>query len=118
MIDIKLTGQRIKELCSQKGITVKQIQKELNIGAFQSIYNWFSGKTLPTLDNFYYLSKILNVPMESMLIEKPARKSDSSKGIIGWQRTQNLVFDIDVVQIEPMWFGMRMYQYWGNYIKM
>ena len=48
-IDMKQTGKRIKQLCHERGITVKIIQGELNIGAFQSIYNWFSGKTLPSL---------------------------------------------------------------------
>lgn len=31
MIDLKSTGQRMKYFCSQRGITVKQIQKELNL---------------------------------------------------------------------------------------
>lgn len=45
------------------------IQEELDIGAFQSIYNWFSGKTLPSLDNMYRLSKLLNVAMEDMIVD-------------------------------------------------
>lgn len=70
MIDAKRTGRRIKEACDSQGITVKQIQRELNIGSFQSIYNWFQGKTLPTLDNLYALSKLLGVSMESMIVEQ------------------------------------------------
>lgn len=70
MIDAKRTGRRIKETCDKKGITVKQIQQELNIGSFQSIYSWFQGKTLPTLDNLYALSKLLKVSMESMIVEQ------------------------------------------------
>lgn len=68
-IDMKKTGKRIKRLCDERGITVKIIQEELNIGAFQSIYNWFSGKTLPSLDNMYRLSKMLNVAMEDMIVD-------------------------------------------------
>ena len=66
-IDMKKTGSKIKRLCKEKNITVKDIQKELGIGAFQSVYDWFSGKSLPSLDNFFYLSKLLKVRMEDMI---------------------------------------------------
>lgn len=66
-IDMKKTGAKIKALCKERNITVKDIQKELYIGAFQSVYDWFSGKTLPSVDNLYRLSKLLNVRMEDMI---------------------------------------------------
>lgn len=72
MIDMQKTGQRIKETCDNQGITVRQIQDELKIGSFQSIYSWFHGKTLPSLDNFYALCKLLDVSMESMIVELEA----------------------------------------------
>ena len=70
MIDMKRTGQRIKETCDREGITVKQIQMELNIGSFQSVYSWFHGRTLPSLDNFYALCRLLHVSMDSMIVPK------------------------------------------------
>lgn len=70
MIDMKLTGCRIRQECRKQGITVKQIQEKLHIGSFQSVYNWFCGKTLPSVDNLLELSKLLHVPMESLLIEE------------------------------------------------
>lgn len=70
MIDMKKTGQRIKNVCDKQGVTVKDIQKELHIGSFQSIYNWFQGKTLPSLDNLYALCKFLCVSMDSMIVEQ------------------------------------------------
>lgn len=69
-IDVKRTGRKMKEICRQKGITVKTIQKELYIGSFQSIYAWFSGKTLPSLDNMYRLSRLLGVPMEALIVDE------------------------------------------------
>lgn len=66
-IDMKKTGTKIKALCKLRHITVKDIQRELCISAHQSVYDWFSGKTLPSLDNMYRLSKLLNVHMEDML---------------------------------------------------
>lgn len=70
MIDMRKTGQRIKETCDNQGITVRQIQDELNIGSFQSVYSWFHGKTLPSLDNFCALCKLLHVSMDSMIVEQ------------------------------------------------
>ena len=69
-IDMKKTGERIKYLCEKEGVTVRQIQEKLHIGAFQSVYNWFEGKTLPSLDNLYRLSKLLNLPMEDIIVDK------------------------------------------------
>lgn len=68
-IDVKQTGRRIKETCAQKGLTVKKIQEELYIGSFQSVYAWFSGKSLPNLDNMYRLSRLLGLPMEALIVD-------------------------------------------------
>ncbi len=70
VIDMKRTGKRLKAKCDRQGVTVRQIQEKLHIGSFQSVYSWFQGKTLPSLDNFYALAKLLGVPMESMIVEK------------------------------------------------
>lgn len=112
MIDLKLTGRRMRELCSQKGITVKQIQKELSIGAFQSVYNWFNGKTLPTLDNFFYLSKMLNVSMESMLVEEPVKKTKNCIAKFCEDRKDNLIINVDLIELDPVRLRARLYQYW------
>ena len=79
-IDMEATGNQIRMCCKQKGITVKDIQETLKIGAFQSIYNWFNGKTLPSLDNFYALSKLLNIPIDKMIVgmdKKEERNADT-----------------------------------------
>lgn len=80
MIDTKLTGERIKTVCKIKGITVRQIQEELHIGAYQSVYGWFHGQALPSLDNFYELSKLLHVPMESLIVEERKNRRDKRLG--------------------------------------
>ena len=67
-VDARKTGRRMKELCRRRNISVKDIQEDLLIGAFQSIYAWFSGKSLPSLENLYRLSRLLNVPMDWMIV--------------------------------------------------
>ena len=67
-IDMKQTGKKIKTLCNQHSMTVKRIKEALYLCSLQSIYAWFSGKTLPSLDNLYLLSKLLKVSIDEMLI--------------------------------------------------
>lgn len=73
-IDVKRTGQRIKEICKYKNISVKDIQENLFIGSFQAIYAWFSGKSLPSLDNLYRLSRLLDVSMDSLIVGQEEKK--------------------------------------------
>ena len=67
MIDTKKTGQTIKRIMIENGYTVKDLQHYLRLEAPQSVYNWFYGKSLPTLDNLYALSELFKVPVDEML---------------------------------------------------
>ncbi len=68
VIDITKTGQNIKWLMQLKGFTVKDIQEFLGLSAPQSIYHWFDGRNLPTIDNLYALSELFQVPIDAMLV--------------------------------------------------
>ena len=70
VIDAKRTGSWIRYLCKCKNLTVKDIQRNLHIASNQAIYDWFNGKTLPSLNNMYALSRLVNVPMEQMLLSE------------------------------------------------
>lgn len=70
VIDSKKTGKQIKMECKKQGFTVKDIQEFLQIGAAQSVYDWFRGKSLPALDNMLALSHLLGVPMEKLIVSK------------------------------------------------
>lgn len=61
------TGERIKELCDKKKIGIKVIVKYLSISE-RSVYSWFNGDKLPTIDNLYLLSVLLNVTMDDLLV--------------------------------------------------
>lgn len=69
-IDIKQTGRWLRFLCRVKCVPVKKICQELCLSCPQSVYAWFNGKTLPSLDNFYALSQILGITMEGMLVAR------------------------------------------------
>ena len=68
IIDQKKTGKNIYKLCKRKGITVNKIRVFMNFACDQTIYRWFHGRSLPSLDNFYALSTLLGVSVENLLV--------------------------------------------------
>lgn len=68
VIDIARTGHNIKRIMQVKGLTVKDIQVFLELSTPQSIYHWFDGRNLPTVDNLYALSELFHLPVDALLI--------------------------------------------------
>ena len=62
VLAVKRTGENILNLCKRRGITVKKIQEYMAFACPQTIYRWFSGQALPSVDNLYacllYTSRI------------------------------------------------------------
>lgn len=67
-IDVKATGNHIRQIMDRQGITVKDVQKYMNFGSVQSIYHWLNGRSLPTVDNLYALAELFHMPMDAILI--------------------------------------------------
>ena len=70
VLDLNATGAKIKTLMKQRGITPRQLQLILNFPYVQTVYNWFAGKNMPTLDNLVVLAKVLNVAMDDIVVTK------------------------------------------------
>lgn len=68
VVDLKETGQNIKYIMQQKGFSVKDVQEFLELSSPQSIYHWFDGRNLPTVDNLYALSELFQLPVDVMLV--------------------------------------------------
>ena len=62
------TGKRIKQLLLEQGYTIRNIQGAFGFENPQAIYKWISGRSLPSLDNFIILSKILHTSIEDILV--------------------------------------------------
>ena len=62
------TGKRIKQLLQDHGYKVKDIQRAMGFETPQAVYIWLSGKSLPSLDNFVILSRLLNTSIEDILV--------------------------------------------------
>lgn len=67
-IDQIKTGMKLKKMLGTAGYSVKDIQEYLHLSCPQSIYRWFKGKILPSVDHLYALSRLLNVHMEDLFV--------------------------------------------------
>ena len=75
VIDPAATGRNIMRLRLEQGLTVRDVQVFFGFEEPQAIYKWQSGKSLPTVDNLYALSALLDVRMDEILVAaKPELK--------------------------------------------
>ena len=68
LIDKEETGRKIKKYMSLRGFTVKEVRKYLSLGSVQSVYHWLDGQNMPSLDNLYALSELLQVQMDLLVV--------------------------------------------------
>ena len=62
------TGKQIKRLLLENGYTIREIQGAFGFENPQAIYKWISGKSLPSLDNFIILSRLLHTSIDDILV--------------------------------------------------
>lgn len=68
VIDPIATGRNIVRLRTERGLSVKDLQAYFGFEEPRAIYKWQKGESLPTVDNLFALSKLLNVSMDSILV--------------------------------------------------
>ena len=57
-IDLKQTGIELKSMIMADGYDVKYIQQYLHLSCPQSIYRWFIGKILPSVEQLNAFSTL------------------------------------------------------------
>lgn len=67
-IDLAATGANITRLRKDRGLSVRDLQSYFGFEEPVAIYKWQKGMTLPTVDNLYALSALLDVPMNEILV--------------------------------------------------
>ena len=66
-IDMQATGQRIRQLRINAGMTIKDIQDACGITS-TSVCNWQKGKALPSVDNLMVLAWLWNIKIDDILV--------------------------------------------------
>ena len=67
-IQQKETGENIRRLLKSNGYTVKDVQEVMGFENPQAVYKWLSGRSLPSIDNFIILSRLLHTSIEDILV--------------------------------------------------
>ena len=70
MLDLNATGAKIKTIMKQKGMSPRRLQVIMDFPYVQTIYNWFAGKNMPTIDNLVVLASVLGVSMDELVVTK------------------------------------------------
>ena len=68
VLDMEATGKRIRELRKARNISIPELRDRMQLESVQVIYKWERGASVPSLDNLILLSKILETPIESILV--------------------------------------------------
>ena len=67
MINMRDTGINLRRLMDKRGISVKDVKDYLSLTSIQSVYNWLNGINMPTIDNLYALSQMLDVSIDEIV---------------------------------------------------
>ena len=70
VIDPVATGENIQRLRRERGLSVRDLQMFFGFEEPQAIYKWQRGKSLPSVDNLYALSALLNVSMDDIIVSR------------------------------------------------
>ena len=68
VIDLVATGNNIRRLRMERGLTVRDLQSYFGFEEPRAIYKWQKGESLPTVDNLYALGSLFEIPMDQILI--------------------------------------------------
>lgn len=80
-IDPVATGARIKELRIEKQLSVRDISNYMGFEEPQAVYKWQRGEALPTIDNLYALSRLLETTMDNIVLAREEDGRSSSLGV-------------------------------------
>ena len=80
VIDRLKTGHTLKRIMQQYGMTARDVQEYLNLACVQSVYRWMTGISIPTIDNLYALSQLLQVPIDQLICGSRDTKGEKQMG--------------------------------------
>ena len=67
-INMTKTGENIKRLMNNRGLSVRAVQEVCGFATPQAVYKWLHGTTLPSVDNLVILADLLCCTIDDILI--------------------------------------------------
>jgi transcriptional regulator with XRE-family HTH domain len=66
-VNLKKTGESIRRMRKEAGISVRELQVIFGFTNPQAIYSWQSGNSLPTIDNLIILAAVLGTTIDEII---------------------------------------------------
>jgi len=68
-IDVQATGRNIDQMLQERRISVRTVQSYFGFDSPRAIYKWLRGEHLPSVDHLFALSRLLQIPLQDILVE-------------------------------------------------
>ena len=66
-VNLKKTGENIRRMRKEVGISVRELQVIFGFTNPQAIYSWQNGSSLPTIDNLIILAAVLGTTIDEII---------------------------------------------------
>lgn len=67
-IDMEETGKKIKHLMETEDITVIQVKEFLGLATKQTVYKWFWGKSIPSIESAFALAALFEIKVDDLFV--------------------------------------------------
>ena len=67
VIDKKKMGDTLKRYMQERAPTARDVQEYLGLACVQTVYRWIAGISVPTVDNLYALSRLMNTSVDTFI---------------------------------------------------
>ena len=62
------TGNRIRSLMRQRGLSARDLQQACGFEQPQAVYKWLNGQSVPSIDNLLILGTVFGTKIENILV--------------------------------------------------
>ena len=69
IIDVEATGKNLRKIMEEEGVSQVLLTRIFNVSK-QAVSSWVTGKALPNIDNLTVLARILNRPLETLIVTR------------------------------------------------
>lgn len=109
--DLPQTGAKLARMLRERGLTPRMVQARLGLESPRAVYKWLNGRCLPTVDHLLALSRLMEVPMEALLVWHDLPAEDmASRDVPG----KPFFVAPEISYVQPGWMS-RYRQYAGAY---
>ncbi len=67
-IDMAATGENIRKLMKERGVTVRDVQRACGFTTGNTVYKWVHGTAMPAIDSLVVLAHLCNVTIDEIII--------------------------------------------------